>query len=339
MPKTGSTRGSSASSRKAGSDGLIWANLIHLSYNMWWDRDVPESRSVARAHLVARPYLRCESAFWDELVRRMVTAGVNMAVIDLGDAVKYESHPEIAVRNAWTPTRLRRALDRMRAVGIEPIPKLNFATTHDIWMGKYSRCVSTDTYYGVCRDLIAEVISLFDRPRFFHLGMDEETYDHQRHLRYVVIRQFDLWWEDLLFLVREVERGGARAWVWSDPVWRQPDEFYRRMPRTVLQSNWYYGESFSRRIDYVRAFVDLDRNGYDQIPTGSNWASGVNFERMVRFCRRNLSAKRLLGFMQTTWMPTLQEFRRQHAEALHEVGAARRWWEAREKCRRPAGAR
>ena len=117
-----------------------------------------------------------------------------MVIIDLGDAIQYESHPEIAVKGAWTTDKLRTELAKMRKSGIEPIPKLNFATTHDIWMGEYSRMVSTTKYYSVCRDLISEVIDLFDRPRFFQLGMDEETAEHQRRQDYAVIRQNDLWW-------------------------------------------------------------------------------------------------------------------------------------------------
>ena len=66
----------------------------------------------------------------------------------------------------------------LRALGIEPLPKLNFSTCHDAWLGPYSRMVSTPAYYDVCRDLIDEVAELFGGPRFFHLGMDEETAQH-----------------------------------------------------------------------------------------------------------------------------------------------------------------
>ena len=90
----------------------------------------------------------------------MAATGINMVVIDLGDGIEYESHPEIAVKNAWKPKSKNRA-GKMRKLGIEPIPKLNFATTHDIWLKDYSRMVSTDIYYNVCKDLIEEVSLLF----------------------------------------------------------------------------------------------------------------------------------------------------------------------------------
>lgn len=195
---------------------MIWANLLHLSYNMWED-NVPlkyrdenyncttcqEAREWAHPY---RPFLTFDNPTWDALLKEMAAVGMNMVVIDLGDAVQYESHPEIAVKNAWSKEKLRSELAKMRKLGLEPIPKLNFAATHDIWMGEYSRMVSTNTYYNVCRNLIAEVIELFDNPRFFHLGMDEETAQHQRRFDYVVIRQNDLWWGDLYFYIGEVEK-------------------------------------------------------------------------------------------------------------------------------------
>ena len=73
---------------------LIWGNLLHLSYNMWSDRSVPE---LERKFTCYKPFLRFDDRLWRDLLRRMAAAGMNMVVIDLGDGVRYESHPEIAV--------------------------------------------------------------------------------------------------------------------------------------------------------------------------------------------------------------------------------------------------
>ena len=204
----------------------------------------------------------------------------------------------------------------MRGLGLEPIPKLNFSTCHDQWLGPYARRVSTPEYYAVCRDLIAEVIELFDRPRFFHLGMDEEEQKHQRHFEYVVIRQHGLWWRDFRFLVEQVEQGGARPWIWSDYLWEHPEPFLGNMPRSVLQSNWYYGARFDHDIKAVRAYVDLEAHDYDQIPTLSNWESAENIAGTVRFCRDNIAPERLLGFLLAPWRPTLEECRARHLDAI-----------------------
>ena len=217
----------------------IWGNLLHLSFNMWEDWDAPgrEMRSF-------RPYLRFDEDLWNDLLHAMATNGMNMVVIDLGDGVRYKSHPEIAVDHAWSVEKLKEELKKIRNLGLEPIPKLNFASSHDAWLKAYSRCLSTETYYQVCADLIAEVIGLFDIPRFFHLGMDEEDTKNQRDYQYMVVRQHDLWWHDFLFLCGEVEKKGVRPWIWSDYFWHFPDLFLERMPKSVLQSNWYYGTAF-----------------------------------------------------------------------------------------------
>jgi hypothetical protein len=300
-------------------DSTIWAYLLHLSYNMWCDREAPEWGE----YVTAQPFLRFDESLWEDLLHEMQRAGINMVVLDLGDGVRYESHPEIAVQNAWTVDRLKTELSRMRSLGLEPIPKLNFSTAHDAWLGEYSRCVSTPRYYEVCRHLIEEVISHFDTPRFFHLGMDEETAEHQRNYAYCVIRQHELWWHDLQRLVDEVERHNVRAWIWSDYMWHHPDLFFQKMPRSVLQSNWYYGADFDPTITYVKAYLDLEIHGYDQIPTGSNWSIPENFEKTVQFCQEHIAPERLLGFLQTVWKPTLEACRERHMAALEKVAHAR----------------
>lgn len=315
---------------------MIWANLLHLSYNMWEDNQpekykddnyvcttCQEAREWAHVY---RPNLTFDEEVWNTLLKSMVAAGMNMVVIDLGDAVIYESHPELAVKNAWTTTKLKAELKKIRALGLEPIPKLNFATTHDVWMGEYSRMVSTPKYYDVCRNLIEEVIDLFDKPRYFHLGMDEEIASYQRKFDYVVLRQNDLWWKDLYFLVEEVEKKNVRAWVWSDYAWHQPDVFFKKMPKTVLQSNWYYERSFDTNSlegllkTYVELYQKLEEQGFDQVPTGSNHSNETNMEGTVEHCRKLIDPSRLYGFMTAPWRPTMKQCLERHQEAIDQIG-------------------
>ncbi len=296
---------------------MIWGNLIQLSMNMWEDRVTPE-----REGRYYRPYLRFDEKLWNDILDEMAKARMTMVVIDLGDGVKYQSHPEIAVKNAWTVDKLKKELAKIRSMGMEPIPKLNFSTGHDAWLGPYSRCVSTPKYYTVCRNLIAEVIDLFDKPRFFHLGMDEETAAHQRYYSFLAVRQFDLWWKDVYFYFDQVTKGGARPWLWSDYYWHHPEVFLKKMPKSVVQSNWYYGTEFNKDINYVKAYHDLQDHGYDQIPTGSNHSSPENFRMTVEYCKKHIAKEHLLGFLQTPWRATLEDYRSHHIEAVQQVGAA-----------------
>ncbi len=320
---------------------MIWANLIHLSYNLWHD-NIPlkyqdenftwtECKNEARGWRGYRSSLSFDENTWDVIIKGMVEAGINMVVIDLGDAIKYDSHPEIAVINAWFPGKLKSELTRLRKLGIEPIPKLNFATTHDVWLKQYSRMVSTDIYYGVCRDLINEVSDLFDKPRFFHLGMDEETASAQKNYDYAVIRQKDLWWDDFYFYVEEVEKNGVRPWIWSDYAWQHPELFFRKMPKSVVQSNWYYNDEFNteklkkhQKIP-VKLYYDLELHGYDQIPTCSNcFLKDENLEETINYCTKEVSPSRLLGFMGASWRPTLAPCLERHIDQINKVARGMR---------------
>ncbi len=307
---------------------MIWAQLIHLGYNFWSDRD-PRPSGWNIEYVTAEPKMRCDRSLWDDLLRYYVECGINMAVIDVGEGVAYDSHPELAVEGTWKKQDLADELAKMREMGIEPVPKLNFSTAHDAWLGDYGRMIATKPYYDVCRDLIAELMELFDTPRLFHLGMDEENWSNQKHYDICVIRQHDLWWHDFLFLVGEVEKAGGRAWIWSDYVWEHPEPFFERMPKSVLQSNWYYGYDFNDELTGSRTYLDLEAHGYDQIPAGSNWTEPANFTKTVEFCTEHVAPERLHGFLQTVWKPTVEERRWRHFEAAAEVGRGRKWFENR----------
>jgi hypothetical protein len=224
-------------------------------------------------------------------------------------------------------------MKKMRDMGLEPIPKLNFSACHDVWLGKYSRMLSTPEYYVVCKDLIAETIEWFENPRFFHLGMDEEEVHHQERFLYICERKHELWWHDFHFLRQQVESQGITAWIWGDYVWNHADEFYKNMPRSVLQSNWYrhpvtvpctsvYGAVFNMDIPAATTFIDVDKAGYDQIPVVSNWETPDNIYNTINWCREHCSPERIKGYFLTPWKPTLEVARDRHMDAISHFGKA-----------------
>jgi len=95
---------------------LFWANLVHISFEMWWDRELPPD--AERKYYEAKPYLRVDDALWNDILAKMRAAGMNMIVLDLGNGVQYRSHPEIALKNAWSTGRLREELAKCRELGL-----------------------------------------------------------------------------------------------------------------------------------------------------------------------------------------------------------------------------
>jgi hypothetical protein len=307
-------------------DNKMWAYLIHVGYNMWLDKDAKHKLlgdGYVEDYCTASEILRFDKDVWDLVTGNMRESGINTLVIDLGEGIQYDTHPEIAVEGSLTKNEFSDMLSVLRQQGITPIPKLNFSTCHDEWLGKYARYVSTDEYYKVCNDLIKEVIELFDNPTLFHLGMDEETYGHQTKHSLAVIRNSELWWNDLFFFAKAVTDTGVRPWVWSDRIWNHEEEFLKRMPKEFLQSNWYYGDSFKRSDTYVRAYNILDENGYEHVPTGSNWSCQWNFEGTVNYCNQTCNQDQIKGYLQTVWRPTLRDVKYRHLEAVDIVRKVR----------------
>ena len=311
-----------------------WSMLVHFMTNWTFEvgNKIGEKNNYEVWRNPASEKMRFDYKVYREYLEDMKKCGVNTIVIDVGDALKYKSHPEIALEDAFTYEEMERELDYMSEMGFELIPKLNFSTAHDVWMKEYSRMVSSKKYYEVVKDLIDEVIELF-KPRYFHIGMDEETYDGQGGYDYVVVRRNDLWWNDLYYYVNCIEKHGVRAMMWSDYAREKPEEFIEKCPRSVVQCVWYYFNKYGDNVEErfkirTRPLLLLDQAGFDQLPTGS-----VDFDKdalplLADYCKKRLNKDRLLGFMQTTWDPVLPDWQEELSEGARRLQEARAIYEA-----------
>ena len=309
--------------------GEIKALLLHLGHNMWCDwfpEDIDLEIVKAEVGGGRNPFpdteLRSKEELWRQATDYAAKKGVNMIVIDVGEALIYPSHPELAIKGSWSPEKLRDEIRRLNALGLEVIPKLNFSTTHNGWLKHYRRLLSTETYYKVCEDVIRDVAEIFGTPRLFHIGYDEETARHQggsKRCLYVQVRKGEFWWHDFFHIVRTVEKNGMRPWCWSDFGWDNR-EYFTRCPKSVLQCTWYYDESYggfdlktNKTSDHKRLleFWDLEKAGFDQTPCGTNWVGwkrrqeGVGADdvigKLVKMGREVIAPERLKGFMMAPW--------------------------------------
>lgn len=310
---------------------FMWSALVHLGTNFWYEEDCTACEGNELWDLPASNELRLDKKLWEQHINDLKAAGVNTLIIDLGDAVVYDSHPEIAVKGAWTKAQLKEEITRLRLMGFELIPKLNFSSAHDTWLKEYSQMLSTPTYYKVCEDLINEVCDLF-RPRYLHLGMDEEVYENQKRYNFVVVRQNDLWWKDLYRLVDCVEKNNARAMMWADYARHRPDEFVKKAPKSVVQCVWYYFTQFGDNLEHemeirVRPFEILDKHGFDQVPGGSSCYHFENFELLTKYCSERISKEHLLGFTQTSWAMITEEYRDKLKNCSDSIALAKKQFE------------
>lgn len=288
----------------------IWGLMVYLSRNQW----LPISDKLVFS-----------DEFWDYLIDQCEQNGINAILLDVGDGVIYSKHPELALENSWDAERVRKEVEKCRSKGIEIIPKVNFSTCHSFWLKDYYRMTSSGAYYEVCRDIIGELYEMFDRPRYIHLGMDEEIYSMLQKNDYVVLRKGELLLHDLRFMVDEVKKLGAMPLIWADIFMAHPDDFathfstdelvlmpwyyhsFKREHSTPIQEWWdifgllekmdykehpeykqgrRYIEDRPEHVKFRETAAPYMKYGFKYIPTPSVWArSDYNTEELIEYFR------------------------------------------------------
>ena len=140
----------------------MWTFMIQLGNNMWDKKNRQTSYIKDEEESIYRDYLYLDKPLWNEITAFLPSCGFNTILIDIGEGIRLDSHPELAVEGSWTKEEMRAELARLRSLGLEPIPKYNFSCGHSAWLQDYAYMVGTPTYDRVCKDIIEEVIELFD---------------------------------------------------------------------------------------------------------------------------------------------------------------------------------
>ena len=85
------------------------------------------------------------------------------------------------------------------------------------------------------------------------------------------------------------------------------------MPKSVLQSNWYYAPSrgTSPEGKYLQkgfqTYVDFEELGYDQVLTCSCWQHDLNTDETFRIAKNDISPERMKGVLSAPWDYILDE--------------------------------
>ncbi|MBQ7109201.1 MAG: hypothetical protein IJN99_02425 [Clostridia bacterium] len=312
----------------------MWAILVHLGN--WGGGGSQEMNYDS---------LLFDDDSWNYIVDEVAAAGLNTLIIDICGGIDFASHPEITVKGAWTRKRLRDEIAKCREKGLTLIPKLNFATVHSKWLKKYSRMISTPEYYQVCNDLIKEAYELFEHPKYIHLGMDEEDAKHAKTEELAIYRQGELYWHDVRFLIDCVKDTGATPWMWSCPLFDNPEEYKKHIDADeAILSPWYYNAfreehytpvaSKQLYIDYYKqpeykgmdikyieddpflvrfrelAVPLLKAEGYKYAPAGSVCnRCDYNIIEMVEYFKERAPEEQIPGYVMTVWKPTIPKYK------------------------------
>lgn len=339
--------------------GLCWGALVHLGTNMWEDwtpdgvypRSLEEERRFVadgklkykyKTHVYAtRDYMSVDWPTWEGDIACVRKFGLNTVFIDIGESYAFPSHPELGVKGALDSGGMRTVIEKIRAQGLEVVPKLNFSTGHDQWLREYHWMTGTAKYRQVVADLIRDVCEVFDHPRYFHIGYDEESYVCVKARELVVLRQGNAWWKDFNACVEAVVRNGARPVMWSDKICHGREEFLLRAPRDVVMMTWYYGTDFSSdKTAWDSSFEEkpdwsIQRNlaasihvlaeaGFDLMPCTSNWGSDEAADAMLGYCATAIDPKRILGYITAPWTKPVPADSRRFRDGIRLFDEARR---------------
>jgi hypothetical protein len=130
-------------------------------------------------------------AQWIDFLHQVVLRGrYNQIYLNLLDSYRFESHPELAARNALTPEQLQEMLAAARTLGVAVFPAIS-APGHATWITRAHPelasggnpgvlCPRNPAVYPLLSEVYTELLEAFDSPRRVHIGHDETYWDPQR---------------------------------------------------------------------------------------------------------------------------------------------------------------
>lgn len=299
----------------------MWGYMLHMTSNNWSERPYTDYPIDYHRDQSLRLKLHFDERTWNRIVDELVGIGANTLLVDVEDGMRYDSHPEIAVEGCWPKEKMRAEVRRLKDLGFTLIPKLNFSATHDTWLKDWQEKIGTPEYRKMCGELIDEVCDVFDHPKFFHIGTDEETAELKEQWGLKHCRSAEVWWTDVLAMIAAVERNGARVCMWESTAMSRTEEFFRRCPRSVVITPTYYNYERIADINSTHPtllFIKrLAENGFDVLPGGSNWNCEENFRETVAWCERNVDRSHILGYLMLPWQVTVPAWHRAMQRAVN----------------------
>lgn len=215
----------------------------------------------------------------ESMIRMAAYCKCNYVIVENWGGIPLASHPELVWDLAASPNQdaLRHLLDVAKEEGITLIPGFNLlghASLSKINGLKHSTlsfhpelqslfeptgwswCLANPATRELLRDVVLELLELFERPPFFHIGCDE-AYDAGSCSLCRRTPVKSLIGDHIVFFHNLLAANGARAIMWhdmllekGDPRWTgynanaRPEEelgeLWRMLPRDIVIADWEY---------------------------------------------------------------------------------------------------
>ncbi len=197
----------------------------------------------------------------DYLDRVVVRHKLNTLVLIVNQAIRLDSHPELAAPQAWTKEQLRQVLEFARRHYLEVVPLVTILGHADWFTLDYQdlreegdnliACTSNPKTQQILTEVVTEVADLF-QPRRFHLGMDEawwRTLDlpEAKRCKLCAVRsKSEIFASHLLRYHALLKARGIETMIWGDMLLPEHNggapydtaKALERIPRDLILCNW-----------------------------------------------------------------------------------------------------
>lgn len=232
--------------------------------------------------------------------------GFDTLLLELAEGIVYDCHPELAIEGSMPRDEFKEELARLRKMGFSLIPMLDFSPAKNAWMQGLGY-VGTKRYDDACEAILREVIELFDRPEYVHLGYDDESFATQEDNAVIYKRMPEKRIEDVNKLFDICREYGVKPWIWmSDKILESygGEEMFRQGIATdVTLTSFAFKRVQEYHIKENRADASmmlvktLDEWGYPQIPMASTWLYDAVPMQAFSFYTKHCKGEHFKGYL------------------------------------------
>jgi len=299
-------------------------------------------------HLCWLPEMRPQQI--ERAIRLAAMFKFNYIVLEPWAVFRSERHPWISWPEAkMTKTEIRRLVAVGRDLGVTLVPQfasLGHASgsragslKHPVLdlhpeyeplyePGGWNWCISNPETQRVIRDVILELLEVFDHPPYIHLGCDEgqpPTCPECRKRPYG-----ELCSEHIANLAAFAKEHGARAMIWGDMLLKEGDARWQGyiatgsdetarmvdlLPKDVVICDWQYGNQEKAKDKSWPSFRHFAEKGFPVVacPWENYWSMRPIADAVSKVCG--------FGFLETTW----HHLRGQDWVSMYSFAAAAAW--------------
>ena len=84
---------------------MMWAYLLQLNHNLGLPFGEKQTCFMEN---------QTDDDVWRQMIDFLASQGFNTVVIDVGDSLEYETHPEISIKGAWSKDKLKKELENLQ---------------------------------------------------------------------------------------------------------------------------------------------------------------------------------------------------------------------------------